>query len=180
MGSGKCKDEQARAATSAAPNSLARRRFIGHQLVLGASLVGGSVAPVFSQSHRLPDSAESALHRLEKFFSVSQKLFYPLPIDTPLDRRVAARLLVALNDQYPSFAQQLDLIPDEPGEAERHSPVAKLIIAAWFLGTVGQTLVTYERALMYRLTSDALPVPSYCTGKPGDWARAPQLKFKRV
>nr|WP_010130274.1 putative dehydrogenase subunit [Microbulbifer agarilyticus] len=167
-------------AASAAPSCPARRRFVRHQLVLGASLMGGSMAPVFSQSERMPDRAESVQHRLEKFFSVSQKLFHPLPIGTPLDRRVAARLLVALNDQYPSFTQQLDLLPDDPNEAERNSPVAKLIIVAWFLGTVGSTLVTYERALMYRLTSDALPVPSYCTGKPGDWARAPQLKFKRV
>ncbi len=120
-----------------------------------------------------PPEVREAASRLSKFYAVSQKLLSPMPVNTHLDQRVAARLLVALNSEYPSFPRQLDLLPDDPGAADRHSPVAQLIVAAWYLGTVGKTLVTFERALMYRLTADVLPVPSYCTGKPGDWASEP-------
>jgi hypothetical protein len=40
--------------------------------------------------------------------------------------------------------------------------------------------VTFERALKYRITADVLPVPSYCTGRPGDWASAPVADPGRV
>ncbi|WP_051687259.1 sugar dehydrogenase complex small subunit [Microbulbifer sp. HZ11] len=157
-----------------------RRRFIRTQLYLGCGLLTGASSLPAVQADKLPDSAKEAGHRLSKFFSVSQKLLHPLPVNTHIDRRVATRLLAALNSEYPSFAQQLDLLPEDPSSADRRSPVARLIVAAWYLGTVGKTLVTFERALIYRLTADALPVPSYCTGKPGDWSSAPNLKLGRV
>ncbi|MCK7598020.1 sorbitol dehydrogenase family protein [Microbulbifer sp. CAU 1566] len=147
------------------------------QLLLGGGLALLPAALLHAQSDTLPDSTREAGRRLGKFFEVSQKLLQPLPVNTQLDRRVAARLLAALNSEFPSFPQQLDLMPDDPGPAERHSPVAQLIVSAWYLGSVGKTLVTFERALMYRLTADVLPVPSYCYGKPGDWAAAPHANF---
>ncbi|WP_231758979.1 sorbitol dehydrogenase family protein [Microbulbifer elongatus] len=164
----------------AAPPVAGRRRFMRRQVYLGCGLLAGAGSLPLVNADKLPDSAKQVGHRLSKFFAVSQKLLHPLPVDTQIDRRVATRLLSALNSEYPSFAQQLDLLPEDPGPADRASPVAQLIVAAWYLGTVGKTLVTYERALMYRLTADALPVPSYCTGKPGDWAGPPKLKFGRV
>lgn len=156
--------------------SPARRRFLRNQLLVGGGLAVSPSALLRAQ----PAPVQDARQRLGKFFSVSQKLLAPLPLNTRLDERVAVRLLAALNSEYPSFPQQLDIFPDSPGEADKRSPVAKLIIAAWFLGVVGKTLVTYERALMYRLTADLFPVRSYCAGKPGSWASAPQAKFGRV
>ena len=157
-------------------HSLARRRFLRNQLLVGGGLAVSPSALLRAQ----PAPVQDARQRLGKFFRVSQKLLAPLPLNTRLDERVAVRLLAALNSEYPSFPQQLDLFPDTPGEADKRSPVAELIIAAWFLGVVGKTLVTYERALMYRLTADLFPVRSYCVGKPGSWASAPQAKFGRV
>lgn len=156
--------------------SPARRRFLCTQLWIGGGVL---VSPV-TLLHAQPQAVKDAEYRLGKFFRVSQKLLAPLPLNTRLDERVAVRLLAALNSEYPSFPQQLDVFPDSPGDADKRSPVAKLIIAAWFLGVVGKTLVTYERALMYRLTADLFPVRTYCAGKPGSWASAPQAKFGRV
>jgi fructose 5-dehydrogenase small subunit len=136
-------------------------------------------ASLLQAQSSLPGAVKEARSRLGKFFAISQKLLSPLPVNTRLDQRVAARLLAALNGEYPSFPQQLDLFPDDPGYDDRHSPVAQLIVSAWYLGTVGKTLVTFERALMYRLSADILPVPSYCTGKPGDWASAPAMNSVR-
>lgn len=145
--------------------------------------VGGALAicpsTLLQALTNLPDDVKEARSRLSKFFAISQKLLSPLPVNTRLDQRVAARLLAALNSEYPSFPRQLDLFPDDPGYDDRHSPLAQLIVAAWYLGTVGKTLVTFERALMYRLTADMLPVPSYCTGRPGDWASAPSVNGGR-
>ncbi|WP_166218865.1 sugar dehydrogenase complex small subunit [Microbulbifer sp. SH-1] len=140
-----------------------------NQILLGGGLAMLPTALLQAKPPELQDAAS----RLSKFYTVSQALLRPLPVNTRLDHRVAARLLAALNSEYPSFPQQLDLLPDDPGADDRYSPVAQLIVAAWFLGTVDKTLVTFERALMYRLTADIFPVPSYCTGKPGGWASAP-------
>ncbi|WP_158078565.1 sugar dehydrogenase complex small subunit [Microbulbifer mangrovi] len=158
------------------PPSLDRRQFVRTQFLLAGGMLACPAALLNAQ----PGEVKEAETRLSKFFAVSQKLLRPLPVDTLLDRRVAARLLAALNREYPSFPQQLDLFPGDPGEGEQRSPLARLIIAAWFLGIVGKELVTYERAMMYRLTSDAFPVRSYCVGEPGSWAKAPDLKFGRV
>lgn len=158
------------------PLSLGRRQFVRTQFLVAGGLLACPAALLNAQ----PGQVREAETRLSKFFAVSQKLLHPLPVDTHLDRRVAARLLAALNREYPSFPQQLDLFPDNPGEGEQHSPLARLIIAAWFLGIVGKELVTYERAMMYRLTSDVFPVRSYCVGEPGAWAKAPEMKFGRV
>ena len=147
-----------------------RRRFLRAQLLIGSGLAVCPAALLQAEPQQVID----AEHRLSKFFRVSRKLLSPLPLDTHLDERAAVRLLAALNSEYPNFAQQLDLFPDDPGDTDKRSPVAKLIIAAWFLGVVGKTLVTYERALMYRLTADVFPLRSYCVGKPGSWASAPQ------
>ena len=147
-----------------------RRRFLRNQLLIGGGLAMCPAALLQAQ----PQQVKVTKQRLRKFFGVSQKLLSPLPLDTRLDERVAVRLLAALNSEYPSFPQQLDTFPDDPGESDKRSPVANLIVAAWFLGVVGKTLVTYERALMYRLTADVFPVRSYCVGKPGAWASAPQ------
>ncbi|WP_299598258.1 sugar dehydrogenase complex small subunit [uncultured Microbulbifer sp.] len=153
-----------------------RRRFLRTQLVLGGGL---AVCPV-ALLHATPEQVKDAEQRLGKFFSVSQKLLSPLPLNTRLDERVAIRLLAALNSEYPSFPQQLDLFPDNPGPGEMDSPVALLIVSAWYLGVVGKQLVTYERALMYRLTADVLVPRSYCDGKPGAWASAPKPNLGRV
>ena len=158
--------------------SIGRRRFVHSQLLLGGCLLAGPGATAFLHAQQAPNA--DAEQRLGKFFRLSRTLLSPLPLNTQLDRRVAVRMLAALNAEYPNFSQQLDIFPDDPGGRDRHSPVARLIIAAWYTGVVGKQLVTYERAIMYRLVSDALPVPTYCTGEPGSWASAPQLRFGRV
>jgi len=156
----------------------ARRRFLLRQLLAGAGL---AVCPTaLLRSQQALEQVQDAKQRLGKFFSVSQQLLDPLPLNTRLDERVAVRLLAALNSEYPSFPRQLDLFPDNPGEADKRSPVAKLIVSAWFLGVVGKTLVTYERALIYRHTADLFPVRTYCAGEPGSWASAPHEARGRV
>lgn len=170
----------ANSAIALQPLSLSRRQFVRTQLLLGGLLGGGLVACPAALLQAQPQEVVEAETRLSKFFSVSRKLLTPLPLNTRLDKRVATRMLVALNREYPSFTQQLDIFPDDPGPADSDSVVARLIVSAWYLGVVGKQLVTYERALMYRLTSDVLPIRSYCAGKPGDWASAPKQKFGRV
>jgi len=156
--------------------SIGRRRFIHSQLLLGSCLFAGPAALVNAQQAANID----AEGRLSKLFNLSRKLLSPLPLNTRLDKRVAVRMLAALNAEYPSFARQLDVFPDDPGGRDRHSELARLIVASWYTGVVGKQLVTFERAIMYRLVSDALPVPSYCMGRPGDWASPPQIRFGRV
>lgn len=59
---------------------------------------------------------------------------------------------------------------------------AMAIIAAWYLGRVGDVVpradvgppfVTYTGALMWRPTLDATLIPTYATGRPGHWASKP-------
>lgn len=156
--------------------SIGRRHFVHSQLLLGGCLLVGPAAALFAQQQPSLD----AEGRLSKFFTLSRNLLSPLPLNTRLDSRVAVRMLAALNAQYPSFPQQLDLISEDPGAQERHSLVARLIVASWYTGVVGKQLVTFERALKYRLVSDVLPVRTYCNGRPGDWASAPRVRFGRV
>lgn len=158
--------------------SIGRRRFVHSQMLLGGCLLVGPWAAALLQAQQTTNL--DAEGRLSKFFRLSRELLSPLPLNTQLDRRVAVRMLAALNAEYPSFAQQLDTFPDDPGGQDRHSLVARLIIASWYTGVVGKQLVTFERAIMYRLVSDALPVPTYCIGEPGSWASAPQIRFGRV
>lgn len=156
--------------------SIGRRRFVHSQMLLGGCLLFGPAA----LSHGQQLSNLEAEGRVAKFFVLSRNLLSPLPLNIALDKRVAVRMLAALNAVYPNFPQQLDLISEDPGGQERHSPLARLIVASWYTGVVGRQLVTFERALMYRVLSDALPVRTYCSGRPGDWADPPKLRFGSV
>lgn len=71
--------------------------------------------------------------------------------------------------------------------------LAQTIVAAWYLGQVGEaptteapgdrgrpettrhppTVTTYEQALMWAPVADVLSVPSYCHGACGAWAEQP-------
>ena len=148
--------------------SIHRRQFVRNQLLLGGGLLVGTV-PSTGQS---PD-VDPVSQRLGKFFTLSRNLLAPLPINTRLDQRVAVRLLAILNRKYPEFARQLDEISEAPSAAERRSPVAQRIVSAWYTGVIAGQLVTFERALMYRITADVLPVRTYCDGRPGNWASPP-------
>jgi fructose 5-dehydrogenase small subunit len=44
------------------------------------------------------------------------------------------------------------------------------IVAAWYLGIVGDRTYAYESALMYRATADVLSPPSYVHAGPLSWA----------
>lgn len=51
-------------------------------------------------------------------------------------------------------------------------PVAKALAAAWYTGTVGGTLLSYEDALAWKVAGfDA--TPGLCAGEFGFWADAP-------
>jgi fructose 5-dehydrogenase small subunit len=54
---------------------------------------------------------------------------------------------------------------------------AVAVVAAWYLGFVGQgeraQLVTFEDALMFAPTADVLPVPTFCQTETGAWAAPP-------
>ncbi|MFD1216810.1 sorbitol dehydrogenase family protein [Microbulbifer celer] len=149
---------------------IRRRQFLRCQLLVGGGLLAGPILPVQAQQPEVKNAGQ----RLGKFFTLSQNLLAPLPIHTQLDKRVAARLLVILNRKYPDFPQQLDKISKNPSAAEQRLPIARHIIRAWYTGVIDGQLVTFERALMYRIVSDVLPVRTYCDGRPGDWASLPQ------
>ncbi|WP_226664054.1 sorbitol dehydrogenase family protein [Microbulbifer aggregans] len=162
--------------------AIRRRNFLFSQLALGGSLLAGPAVLLGSQEQREPSglTVEDAEQRLDKFFTVSRNLLSPLPLDTRLDRRVAVRLLTILNRKFDDFKSQLDQLSENPDATQRQSQGAQRIVAAWYTGVIDGKLVTYERALMYRLVADVLPVRTYCTGKPGDWASAPQPRYGEV
>ncbi|MFV8782936.1 sugar dehydrogenase complex small subunit [Microbulbifer sp. SA54] len=162
--------------------AIRRRQFLRSQLALAGGLLAGPAALIASQGTRDPatPSVEAAARRLDKFFTVSRNLLSPLPLNARIDKRVAVRLLTILNRKYDDFEHQLDQLSENPDASQRHSQAAQRIVAAWYTGVIEGKLVTFERALMYRVVADVLPVRTYCTGKPGDWASAPLPRYGEV
>jgi hypothetical protein len=87
----------------------------------------------------------------------------------------AARALLALID-----ARRIDpLSLQEVLDAERSAlaPLPRRIVAAWYLGIVGEgeraRVVAYETALNAVAVADVLRPPTYCYGIYGSWTKKP-------
>ena len=96
-----------------------------------------------------------------------------------LDRDVGVRLLAALQKSTPDLAQRLPKLGGalaagniETADAAQQVLALK-ILEAWYLGTVDDTVITYEQALMYGVVADTLVIRSYCPNEPGFWAAKP-------
>lgn len=139
---------------------ISRRRFLRTQLFLG---IGALLSPAL-----VPPAA--ATTRLNKFMQLSDSLLAPLQL--PLDKRVGARLLVALNNGDQGFSRRV--AATQNGAELAASALAGPAIAAWFRGVVGDQLVTYEKALKYRVVADVMPVRTYCRARPGFWGEPPE------
>ncbi|MDR3531125.1 MAG: sugar dehydrogenase complex small subunit [Rhodopila sp.] len=92
-----------------------------------------------------------------------------------LNPEVGHRLMAALQASSPEVLQNLselsaalggELTPAQESQAVR-------IQQAWYLGTVGKSVVTYENALTFSAVVANLKPRSYCGGPPGFWASKP-------
>ncbi|MDB5776429.1 MAG: hypothetical protein JWP38_2562 [Herbaspirillum sp.] len=149
----------------------ARRRWLQRAVVMSAA---GATAPLAFDSMAEGPATGPAQHAdLDAFMNLSQAL-----TDKPgLDRAVGARLLAALQQATPDFAQQMRLLSDVVVSggllAAPQRTCAVQIVQGWYRGLIGDVVVSYEQALMFDAVSDTIPVRSYCSGAPGFWSARP-------
>lgn len=119
----------------------------------------------------LADSAGTAAP-LDAFMTLSQAL----TAHSGLDRGVGERLLAALQKAVPDFSARVPQLAGAIAGGSANAAdqaLAWQIMSAWYQGIVGDTVVTYEQALMFRVVSDTLIIRSYCPNEPGFWAAKP-------
>ena len=148
--------------------TLTRRRWLQGALALSAASLAGSLT-----LRALADDAATA--PIDTFMTLSQSL----TAKSGLDRDVGVRLLAALQKSTPDLAQRLPKLGGalaagniETADAAQQVLALK-ILEAWYLGTVDDTVITYEQALMYGVVADTLVIRSYCPNEPGFWATKP-------
>jgi Membrane bound FAD containing D-sorbitol dehydrogenase len=146
-------------------SSMTRRRWLQGMLALTAAGLTGSLA-----LKALADDATAPA--IDAFMSLSQSL----TAKNGLDRDVGTRLLAALQKSAPDLPQQLPKLAGAlaAGSADAaQQALALKILEAWYLGTVDNTVITYEQALMFGVVSDTLVIRSYCANQPGYWSAKP-------
>lgn len=153
-----------------------RRRFLKHSLIISAGC--------FLSSLPLPGLANSIVagkDPLADFIRVTQLLTEHKHVDPRLaahffqvfaqqDRQFASKLQHVLSLSSPNITA---IVLMAHAKAAGLSFFLQQIITAWYTGTIGDdyrgTVVSYQQALMYRVVSDGLVVPTYCGNGPLWW-----------
>jgi hypothetical protein len=144
---------------------MTRRRWLQGMFALTAASLTGSLA-LKAFADTTPASPIDAFMT----FSLS------LTAKNGLDRDVGLRLLAALQKSVPDLQQQMPKLAAAlaAGSADAaQQTLALKILEAWYLGTVDNSVITYEQALMFGAVSDTLVIRSYCANQPGYWAAKP-------
>lgn len=161
------------------PSSLRRRTLMMASAAAGASaLAADMLAP-------RPAAAWALTADESRFLAVSQAVTG----HGDLNPDIAARLFAAMVRTFPGYGAQVEALAriarpgGTPEEILSRAEEANLrqtmlgLVAAWYTGSVqdktNAPMVAYYDALMYQPTRDALPVPTYCFGKPGWWTETP-------
>lgn len=147
-------------------HSPVRRTLLQGALALTVAGLTGSVT-----LRALADSAGTSAP-LDAFMTLSQAL----TAHSGLDRGVGERLLAALQKAVPDFSARVPQLAGAIAGGSANAAdqaLAWQIMSAWYQGIVGDTVVTYEQALMFRVVSDTLIIRSYCPNEPGFWAAKP-------
>ncbi len=104
---------------------------------------------------------------------LSKRFFSALTVQDPHFVQKLKHLAAAIASQAPQSVDALDLISLSPADQS----CALAIIAAWYSGMVGSgpgaTLVTFNAALLYDFTRDAVTVPTYCAWGYDYWTASP-------
>lgn len=157
------------------------------ELLRGSVAVGGlALFAAFAK----PLSALAADDSVQTFTQISEFL-----TGYKLDPVLGGRYLQALSKRSPTFetdtvalqqvvrqsgAANMDAFLALPGLDKSLMKTATTIVAAWYLGVVGNPedaeLITYAEALMYRPTRGILPIPTYGPG-PNAWGPKPDSKI---
>jgi len=156
---------------------LSRRSVLFSSLALGAFVATGIIPP---EAVAAPIDA--------KFIDLSSFL-----VGRKVDPELAARYQAALRRHYPTFDADADALSQaiKGANTTDHDAffaanaqdaaimkTAKLIVAAWYLGVVGEgadaEMVAFKDALMYAPCRGALIVPTYGAG-PMAWGPKPVL-----
>ena len=169
----------------------------GRRKILTAALFGLPVAAVagslFSGSGRARAAASGAAAP-DDFAGVSSTLTGFKPVDSEQAHRAWSGLVQKIPDFPAQFGRLASALASKGITSYEQLPApfldadgalkatAMAIIAAWYLGRVGDVVaradvgpafVSYTGALMWRPTLDATVIPTYATGKPGHWASKP-------
>jgi fructose 5-dehydrogenase small subunit len=157
-------------------------------LMVATAVAGASVlAPeMLAPSRAAGRAAARALNPDEaQFLAVSRAVTG----HQDLNPEIATRLFAAMVRTFPDYGARIAALshltqaggkPEEilarAEEANQRQAMLGLV-AAWYTGSVrdrtNAPMVAYYDALMYRPTSDALPVPTYCFGTPAWWTETP-------
>ncbi|KQQ40199.1 dehydrogenase [Duganella sp. Leaf126] len=162
--------------------SLSRRKFLlGATVIVGAWVTWGTV-PAWGVA--TPPAPAPARAHTAQFMKVSRLL-----INHQLDDAVGARIAAAAAAKYPDMPRMLTAIA-ELAQARQAKQVedffadiaegplqefAHWVIFAWYTGCSSPKkdaqLFTYEQALTYKTTADAVAMPSYGFSGPNLWSR---------
>ncbi len=160
-------------------NSLSRRSLLRGSVTLGLAALISGVVPWQSAMASAQSDAD--------FAALSQFL-----VSRPVNAVLAARYYAALEKRAPNFATNVIALKQMVAERGlKHvddylaladadpslKATATSIIAAWYLGIVGEPadaeLISYSEALMYRPTHGTLIIPTY-GGGPDSWGPKPK------
>lgn len=163
------------------PRSLSRRSLLRGSITLGLATLVGTALPW--------QSVMAAAVADEDFVALSQFL-----VSRPAHPVLAARYYKALDKRAPNFAtnvialkqliasqgfKHVDEYLAQAGADASLKATATSIIAAWYLGIVGEPadaeLVAYSQAMMYQPTHGILIIPTY-GGGPASWGPKPVIK----
>lgn len=160
-------------------NALSRRSLLRGSVTLGLAALVSGVVPWQSAMASAQSDAD--------FAALSQFL-----VSRPVSAVLAARYYAALDKRAPNFATNVIALKQLVAERGlKHvddylaladadpslKATATSIIAAWYLGIVGEPadaeLISYSEALMYRPTHGTLIIPTY-GGGPDSWGPKPK------
>lgn len=160
-------------------NALSRRSLLRGSVTLGLAALISGVMPWQSAMASAQSDADFAV--------LSQFL-----VSRPVNAVLAARYYAALDKRAPNFATNVIALKQLVAERGlKHvddylaladadpslKATATSIIAAWYLGIVGEPadaeLISYSEALMYRPTHGTLIIPTY-GGGPDSWGPKPK------
>lgn len=160
-------------------NALSRRSLLRGSVTLGLAALVSGVMPW--QSAMASDQTDADFAALSQFL-----------VSRPVNAVLAARYYAALDKRAPNFATNVIALKQLVAERGlKHvddylaladadpslKATATSIIAAWYLGIVGEPadaeLISYSEALMYRPTHGTLIIPTY-GGGPDSWGPKPK------
>ena len=177
-----------------APNDSTQRNDPGidahrRRVLLGLIGAAGAVAiPSAVWRTAAADAAQVDATVATNFLALSQSLTQRNTLDPTIARRLYAALAAQDGGFADAAAALTSFVQQHPGTPEAIVaavsatqptlvPALHKVISGWYLGVVSDApdaeVIAYDKALMFVVTGDVTPPPSYCQRAPNYWTSKP-------